>query len=258
MNLIKQFLPIFLFVFFFSENSNGQSLPSIQLDRPDQTECPFITPKKYIQVENGFTTERLNNQVETLNYPTSLWKYGVNEKFELRFITEIATMKSSNKQIIGFSPLTFGFKVSLFEEKGMIPKTSFIGHVTSAKLGSKEFHTDYIAPAFRFTMQHTLSDHVSLAYNLGIEWYGENAGQTYIYTLTNGYSLTNKLGGYLEVYGFLPAQSPADHRVDGGITYLVNKDFILDFSAGFGLVNSLLKNYFSLGVSYRFNTASRK
>jgi hypothetical protein len=46
--------------------------------------------------------------------------------------------------------------------------------------------------------------------------------------------------------------------VDGGITYLVNKDFILDFSAGFGLVNSLLKNYFSLGVSYRFNTASRK
>jgi hypothetical protein len=99
---------------------------------------------------------------------------------------------------------------------------------------------------------------VSLAYNLGIEWYGENAGQTYIYTITNGYSLTNKLGGYLEVYGFLPAQSPPDHRVDGGITYLVNKDFILDFSAGFGLVNSLLKNYFSLGVSYRFNTASRK
>ena len=27
---------------------------SIQLDRPDQTECPFIVPAKYIQLENGF------------------------------------------------------------------------------------------------------------------------------------------------------------------------------------------------------------
>ena len=33
----------------------GQKLPSIQLDRPDQTECPFITPKNYIQIETNTT-----------------------------------------------------------------------------------------------------------------------------------------------------------------------------------------------------------
>ena len=47
----------------YSNNLFAQTLPSIQLDRPDQTECPFITPKKYIQIENGFTIEnRTKNQ----------------------------------------------------------------------------------------------------------------------------------------------------------------------------------------------------
>ena len=46
----------------------GQKLPSIQLDRPDQTECPFITPKNYIQIENGFTLENKDkNQRERLS-----------------------------------------------------------------------------------------------------------------------------------------------------------------------------------------------
>jgi hypothetical protein len=65
----------------------GQKLPSIQLDRPDQTECPFITPKKYIQIENGFTIENKDKNQKTYYYPSSLWKFGVNEKFELRLIT---------------------------------------------------------------------------------------------------------------------------------------------------------------------------
>lgn len=58
----------------------GQNLPSIQLDRPDQTECPFITPPKYIQNENGFTVENFENNHRIYNYPSMLWKYGVNEK----------------------------------------------------------------------------------------------------------------------------------------------------------------------------------
>ena len=33
----------------------AQDLPSIQTDRPDQTECPFITPRHYFQLENGFS-----------------------------------------------------------------------------------------------------------------------------------------------------------------------------------------------------------
>ena len=40
----------------------GQELPSIQLDRPDQTECPFITPKNYIQIEKQFIGKKPNTK----------------------------------------------------------------------------------------------------------------------------------------------------------------------------------------------------
>jgi hypothetical protein len=240
-----------VFTFFYAMCANrlsAQQLPSIQLDRPDQTECPFITPKKYVQVENGFNIENSESSVRNLVFPTSLWKYGINEKLELRLITELT--KENNTT--GIKPITVGFKTSLLEEKGLIPKTSFIGHITTATLGSEDFHTSFLAPAFRFTMQHTLSQKVSLAYNLGTEWNGESAQQTYIYTLTTGISLTKKLGCYAEVYGFLQEHKDGDHRTDGGFTYLVNNNFILDFSAGINLPNTDPQNYLSLGASYRF------
>ena len=51
----------------------GQKLPSIQLDRPDQTECPFITPKKYIQIEKGL---HLNIKIKTKKLIIILPRYG--------------------------------------------------------------------------------------------------------------------------------------------------------------------------------------
>jgi Putative MetA-pathway of phenol degradation len=231
----------------------AQSGP-IQIDRPDQTECPFIVPTKYIQVEHGFLVEKINSTDKTYNYPSTLWKYGLNEKLEFRLITELVSIKETNQSIKGLVPITIGFKTNLFKEKGILPTTSFIGHITTSKAGTKDFHTTYIAPSFRFTMQHTLSNRVALAYNLGAEWDGETATPTYIYTLTTGISITEKLGCYAELYGFAKHHFITDHRFDGGFTYLVNDDIILDISGGYGLTINAPKNFLAVGLSYRFRT----
>jgi hypothetical protein len=249
---MKIYLFPFLIYFGLTNTLFGQMLSPIQLDRPDQTECPFITPTNYIQIEKGFTVENLENNQRIYNYPSTLWKYGVNEKLELRLITELVSLKSSVNLNSGLLPITIGFKTSLFEEKGLIPKTSFIGHIATSRMGSKEFHTKLIAPAFRFLMQHTLSNKMMLAYNLGAEWNGDNSQHNYIYTLTTGYALTNKLGCYAELYGFISTQNEADHRFDGGFTYLIKNDMMVDVSGGFGLTDNTHKNYISLGFSYRF------
>ncbi len=248
--MLKQFILLFILLssFFLS---NAQLAP-IQLDRPDQTECPFIVPQGYIQAENGFTYENINSTATNLLYPTTLWKYGLNKNAELRIITEI-NRKQIDKEIInGLNPVTIGFKAKICEEKGIIPLTSFIGHLTSSNWGSKAFHTDYFAPSFRFVMQHTLSEKASLSYNLGARWDGMTARETYIYTLTTGFSLTDKLGYYIELYGFIPNGGVADHRCDGGFTYLVNNDFMLDISGGLGITKNASRNYIALGISYRF------
>jgi hypothetical protein len=243
---------VFLIVCTLCADLRSQDLPPIQLDRPDQTECPFIVPKNYIQCEAGFGIERTVGGVSTATFPTALWKYGVNEKFELRLITEVTRVEGSANTVTGLAPITLGFKSSLFEEDGFIPKTSFIGHITTSSVGSKDFSTTYIAPSFRFVMLHNLGSDISLSYNLGAEWNGEDGEQSYIYTLTAGTPITSRLGMYVELYGFAPANSPADHRADGGFTYLVNNDFMLDVSSGFGLVNTTLDYYAALGISWRW------
>ncbi len=230
----------------------GQQIPSIQLDRPDQTECPFITPKHFVQIENGFTIENADNNHRTYSYPSTLWKYGVSQNFEFRLITELIDEKNNGNRVAGITPITVGFKTALFEEKGFIPKTSFIGHINTAKIGSKALHESKILPSFRFTMQNTLSPKITLGYNLGAEWTNENT--EYIYTITTGFSLTDKIGCYAELYGFFPNDNSGNHRFDGGLTYLFNDNFIMDISGGVGLTKNTPKNYISLGISYRFNT----
>jgi hypothetical protein len=250
--MARYFITFGLFLGAIPDNVFGQDLIPIQLDRPDQTECPFITPRKYIQVENGFNIEQSENGVKNFSFPTSLWKYGINDKLEIRLITELTT----ENKLTGLKPITIGFKTSLLEEKGIIPKTSFIGHIKTSKLGTKAFQTSYIAPSFRFTMQHTLSKKVSLAYNLGAEWDGETPNQTYLYTLTTGYSLTEKIGCYAEIYGYFQKESKADHRIDGGLTYLVSNNFMVDLSGGIGITENAPKYYLSFGISYRFKTTN--
>lgn len=252
---MKIFLLIFLFFISFI---HIEAQTTIQTDRPDQTECPFITPVGYLQAENGFTYENIDKDNKSIMLPSILWKYGVNKNVEFRLITEANTIKSFGNNTSGLVPTIIGFKVSVSEEKGIIPATGFIGHLSFPNAASTNFKASYYAPSFRFNMQHTLSKTFSLAYNLGAEWDGETPEPTFIYTLTTGISITEKLGAYIELYGFAPQNQSADHRVDGGFTYLITNDVMVDVSGGFGITKQSPDNYFALGFSYRFNTKKRK
>jgi hypothetical protein len=249
---MKTKFPFIAFFLLFQYIGNAQDLPSIQTDRPDQTECPFITPKGYLQFENGFSYEKTNGNSNEIVAPTILTKFGINNHFELRLITEYIIDSENSTKISGINPVLIGFKTRLFEEKGLIPTTSFIGHLGLPKVASPELKTTYYSPEFRFTMQHTLSDKQTLSYNLGAEWNGETPEPTFVYTLTTGYSFTEKIGGYIEFYGFIPQIEKPDHRFDAGVTYLFNPNHQLDVSGGFGLSETSPDYYFALGYSFRF------
>ncbi len=245
---MKKYIYIFSQLLTFLGYTQNNS--SIQTDRPDQTECPFITPFKYIQVENGFTIENENIQ-KNFSFPTTLWKYGINDKVEIRMISELSSLESEK---IGLLPLTFGFKLNLLKEKGILPTTSLITHLASSNLGSRNYQSTYLAPSFRFTMQHTLSEKATLGYNIGEEWNGETPDPTFIYTLTIGYSLPSNFGSYIEMYGTKPHQQNFEHKFDGGLTYLVGQNLLFDISGSIGLSKIHPSNYISLGCSFRFNT----
>lgn len=242
---------ILLLFLLISTSIYSQTTEPIQADRPDQTETPALVPKGMFQVETGFTFQKNDALSKSLGLPSTLWKYGVNDNFELRLITEFLSEEIYNKKLKGFTPVYVGFKVKLADENGIIPKTSFVGHISLPNAASKEFKTEFFAPEFRFVMQHNLSEKLSFSYNLGTEWDGFSAEPTFIYTNAIGYSISDKLGSYIEIFGFIPQKEKSNHSIDGGITYLINHNFMLDLSSGIGISKNAPKNYFAFGFSFR-------
>ena len=231
-------------------NSFGQDITPIQTDRPDQTETPFTVPKNHFQMENGFSFERTDNSTKSFTNPSILFKYGISDYFEVGLITEFTTI-SSDKTITGLNPVTLRIKEKISDEKGILPTTSFIGYLTIPHFATDNFKATYYAPAFKFTMQHTLSEKFSLGYNLGAEWDGESPYPIFIYTITTDYSITNKFSIFSEIYGFAPEKSKADHRIDCGLSYLIRPNVSLDFSGGIGLTDNAPKYFLSTGFSFR-------
>src|SRR5258706_6732375 len=227
-------------------------------DRPDQTEATVLVPQGGLQVETGFMYENdRQDGVERTNfaYNKMLIKYGLNDHFELRFITgflgkraKIAEHPASHVQ--GFSPLALGVKIKLAEEKGFWPQAAFIGHI-NLRTGSKDFNPSYTAADFRFTFAHTLSEKFSLSYNVGSEWNGETPDAAFLYTLSLRYMATNRAGMFVESYGFFPEKDKADNRIDCGLTYMLASMVQWDISGGRGLSRNAPDYFLSTGLSFR-------
>jgi len=246
---MKPFLIVCSIVLSFS--LYAQSHEPIATDRPDQTETPSIVPKGMFQAETGFNYQKNNHSSTSWTLPSTLWKYGATENFELRLITEFVTEEINVTKTSGIIPLLIGCKIKICSENGWLPKTSFIGHLSLPNAASKLYKADFCVPEFRFTMQHTLSNKLSLGYNLGSEWDGYSAEPTFIYTLTTGYSVTQRLGSYIELFGFAPQRESANHNFDGGFTYLITPNFMVDLSAGVGLTHNAPDHYCAVGISFR-------
>lgn len=182
-------------------------------------------------------------------------KYGINEILELRLIAEYlgTTIRQSEMKKInfaGFGPLALGVKIKLWDEKGLLPQAGLISHVR-LKSGSSEFVPPYTGANFRFTFAHTLSNAWSLSYNLGAQWNGDDTHTIFLYTLSLGYSINDKLAVFAEGYSFIPEGLKADNRIDAGFTYKITPIFQFDVSGGIGLSENAPDYFLSSGFSVR-------
>lgn len=243
-----------------SLTAKAQFTEKIETDRPDQTETPYVVPKKYLQGEFGINSEAYLNDVSQFVHPTMLLKYGFNNRIELRleavFLSRQEKFIPQTKTTTLLEPVEIGTKIALFEEKGLRPKTSVIIHAGVPFIADKQFHTDPVNFSMRLSMQNSLSENVSLGYNVGIE--GGQPGETsFLYTLAPGFNIGEKWYTYIEAFGSIASGGSA-HNLDAGIAYFTSKNTKVDLSAGFGLGNAPLKHYVALGFSFRLPTGDGK
>ena len=225
----------------------------IETDRPDQTETVAIVPKGHFQMENGFQHTQSGKGASDLLLPTSLSKFGISNKIELRLITDLVYNRAADSSATGLEPIVLGVKVNLWKQKGLLPEFSVIAQAQLPKLASKNLQTKHIAPEIQLLFENTITDDIDVGYNIDAHWDGVSTNPEYEYTFSPSYKFTDKLKGYVESFGYLPPHQHADHWVDGGLIFLINKNVQIDIAGAFELSSHqhFHQYYETLGFSFR-------
>ena len=233
--------------------------PQMVTDRPDATESSTVIPKGLLQVETGGLYESFEDDditFERLVYNTMLLRYGLLENFELRLGWNVEeqrhkTASGQDEDVLnGLSPVLLGMKISITEEKKGYPEIGLVGHLYLPFTASDDYKPETTGADFRLAFSHTLSEKSSLGYNFGGEWGKDEPSMVYIYSLSYGYSVTDRLGFFAEIYGDLPENAQTDHFWDTGLTYLLRPRFQLDLLGGASITGGQ-NFFFSAGISFR-------
>ena len=251
----------------------AQDTPAEELvtDRPDQTESAVVVGPGQVQVETGVLLTRdeaAGASVETVEGPGTLIRIGLGGRTELRlgwagYLREEVELPGSPPETLTFEgpgDAELGAKVRLRDEAGRLPEAALLVGV-SLPVGDESFTSDRLDPSLRLSLAHTLSDRLSLGYNLGVEWSSElteaDLRETHshlIYTAALGVGLTDRAGAFLELFGAEPIDAPdtSEHSVDGGLTYLLRPNLQLDLAAGAGLTDEAPDWFVGMGISIRW------
>jgi hypothetical protein len=246
---------LLLLLFLISALASFSQQGPIITDRPDQTEASSTIPAGYLQVETGMTfmQEGISSirELHSNALPNTLFRVGVWKYFELRAVVQPTLVKEFVNDIevsrdFQMDDLQAGFKVQFCEAKGARPEIGFLSHVVFPTGSESTTNTFGVINKLAFT--HPVNNKHTIAYNIGYDYLGVGSGNLF-YSLAWGISLSDKIGLYVEPYGFVNNLETWLSNADAGMTYLLSDNVQLDYSFGVGLNNVM--NYHSLGISFR-------
>jgi hypothetical protein len=231
---------------------------TISPDRPGVGTPPSLVPKKHFQFETGFLYEKASSDgitTKTCSYNQSLFRYGLFSFAELRLSSDFTKTKvewsGNDTTYTGFGPINLGTKISLFEGQKFIPEIALMVNVILPKTGKKQYQTTNAAPSVYLLFQNSLTDKLSLGYNIGLEWDGESNKPVTFYAVTLGYGFTDKLSAYIENYGYFISGDNAFY-FDAGLAYLLTNKLQLDVYGGIDAKGVNKDAQFNVGLAWLF------
>ena len=262
--MLKYLLVIFNFLLSFCTMAQNEKM---ETDRPGKTITASITPHKWIQTEMGFQkqTEKYKPFTYKDTYfqiPSLLLKYGLNEKIEIRLISEFVyqNLGAVNFSAIdrGLSNTQIGGKINVLKEKGFVPKTSIIAHYRLNTVNTNVIGHDSINGGnISLAMLNTVSEKFLIGYNLGVEKFTWRYEPMYFYSLSPKFNFAEKWQAFLEIFGNLWKGRNPQTSIDGGISYYINDHFKVDASAGTRINKNTNLKFYSVGGSFRFKTSNK-
>ena len=251
----------------FAERLKSPFQPSddepLETDRPDFVEASSLVPRGRAQLESGYTfvQDRSGGVSSTAHaVPQFVFRVGLTERFEARMVwdagylfeREVDRGAGTVTKRSGGGDMDLGLKTALLEPNGWIPEACLISTL-SVPTGADEFSSRKTQPKFNLLYGWDLTEDLSFAGSSGVQYlFQDDDNFTQIsQAFTAGYSLTEKLGMYVEWFSFYydgAVGAKPQHYADGGFTYKFTPNFQVDIRVGFGL-NEAADDMFT-GVGY--------
>ncbi len=259
-----------LFLMGVAPPAHGQARPGpLVTDRPDQTESPAVVVPGLAQFEAGWTFSREREggvEVRSHAVPQVLARIGIVPRAELRLGFAGWTRSAERgggggpaAVTSGIGDLDVGFKYGFTEGGGAAPAIALIGMLT-LPTGADGIGSDRANPTVRLAFASTLSERVSLGYNVGATASSLPAPQggtdtlvDALYTVSFGFAVAERVGAFAESFGTfaLSDAGASRHALDGGVTFQAADNLQFDVSAGVGL-NSAADDWFiGAGIAVR-------
>ena len=73
----------------------------------------------------------------------------------------------------------------------------------------------------------------------------------YFYSVALGIGITDKIGTFIESFGYIPDKGKINFLIDSGFTFLVLQNLQLDVSGGLGINDESADYFISMGLSFR-------
>lgn len=235
----------------------GPALP----DRPGFTDTPAVLPPGAIQVEAGYTDDRLNDN----RYQSAgevLLRVGIGGPVELRlFGNSYATHSSPNVATVhGFEDFKLGVKVRLIEKPdsvhGLKPNLALL-IATTFPTGASKIGAGVVQPEVKVAASWTTNSPFSVYSNAGFgtifdgtAWSNHTWG-----SVATWYAVTPRISMFVEGLHVRTVSGPSSPTsyIDGGVTLLFGERFQIDVRAGRGVGSPVsAERFIGLGLARRF------
>jgi len=229
-------------------------------DRPDFTESSVTVPFGMIQVETGYSLSRMED-VREHTLGEMLIRAGAGSRFELRFgLNSYLLTRGGADDLDGVEDMALGFKLNIFEGSSTFnlarPSVAIVASA-SVPTGSGVYREKKTQPCVKLAAAWDVTERFAVSSNIGYQ-HSRDSGIGYDQfsgSVSFGYSLSDLLGCYAEVYRFMPNDrgGPDVNYVNSGVTYLISDNFQLDARIGSALNGPDPNFYLGFGAVALFN-----
>ena len=222
-------------------------------DRPGYTDVPTALPAGALQLEVGYTDDR----VETADYKSigeALLRIGVGARSELRLFGNSFAIRKVNDlpSVHGMEDPKVGVKTNLHAKpdsvQSALPNIALLAAVT-LPLGATAFRTVHAQPEVKIAANWTTPSPFSLYSNVGAGgvYDGSNWGERGWVSVALWYAANPRVSVFVENISTrrLGGSAISSNAADAGITYLINDQLQIDFRAGHGYGNVSAKERFA-------------